>query len=257
MLLLTALGVSGCTVVADVPSGAAGETLTERIIEMLLYPMLIIQTALGVSVLALTIAGNSEGSGPETSNNQAEASVSAAATVRARWLAAINRLRPGLIFLTLVRLVLIGLVLRDLTAFQGSYLALLVSDTPLSVPTTALVLFVSFAAALSIPFTMLAFDGAAGVLLSVLLKKRVYTLSFQVVKFVLRVAFVIGVTWLTLGFVAGTRPLEPWLAWLAVFGAGAGTDWGLMMMHLGFSSDVWRMIPLGVFIGEKTGYGQK
>ncbi len=238
IMLLVALGVSGCAVAPDVASSTIGQNLTERIIEVLLYPILIIQTAMGVSAVALTISVSGTTPGD------------AARTLRARWRGVFRRLRPGLVLVTLVRLVLIGLVLWGLAASEGRSIDLLIgSNTAMSVQTASLGLFVSFTAALLIPFTLVAFDGAAGVLLSVVFKRRLYSLIFQIVEFVLRAAFVVGITWLTLGYVAGSHPLGPWLAWLTVFGFSSLADWGLMMMHFSFVREVWGTIPYGVFIG--------
>lgn len=249
MMLLLALGVSGCAVAPDVPSSAAGQNLTERMIEILLYPMLVIQTALGVSALALTISATGKQHDPETEDNLGTTPDGTVSPLRARWVGVFHRLRPGLVFVTLVRLVIIGLILRDLVTFEGRAVDLFIGSSALSAPIAVLGWLMSVTAALMIPFTMVAFDAAAGAFLSVVLKKRLYGLIFQFVELVLRVAFVVGITWLTLGFIAGSHSLEPFPAWLTVFGLSAFADWGLMMMHPGFSGEVWGTIPYGILIG--------
>ncbi|MEL6269837.1 MAG: hypothetical protein AAFR22_08490, partial [Chloroflexota bacterium] len=260
VLLLAALGIGGYTAATNIFSSPAGQNLTESIVEILFYPMVIVQTALGISALAFTIGTIGEERGHETWDNLRATPSGAALTLRTRWVAVFYRLRAGLVLVTLVRLVLIGLVLRDLTAFQGRYIDLLiggvtpdipttVGGVPFSVPAAALMLSLFLTATLLLPFTNVAFDASVGLFLATLLKQRLYSLVFQFVEFVLRIAVVGGLIWLTLGFIADTQPLEAWQAWLTVFGFGAFADWGIMMMHLGFSGEVWGTIPYGIFIG--------
>ncbi|MEM6528364.1 MAG: hypothetical protein AAF653_08720 [Chloroflexota bacterium] len=260
VLLLAALAIGGYAAATNVFSSPAGQNLTESTVEILFYPMVIIQTALGIGALAFTIGAIGEERGHETWDNLRATPSGAALTLRTRWIAVFYRLRPGLVLVTLVRLVLIGLVLRDLTAFQGRYIDLLIGGVtpdvptalggiPFSVPAAALMLSLFLTAALLLPFTNVAFDASFGLFLATLFKQRLYSLIFQFVGFVLRIGVVGGLIWLTLGFIANTQPLEPWQAWLTVFGFGAFADWGLMMMHLGFSGEVWGTIPYGIFIG--------
>lgn len=248
VLLLTTVGVSGCAVAPDVSGGPGGQNLTENIIEILLYPMLIIQTTLGVSALAITISVTGEGRVRETQAALSKNPDGDPHPLRDRWMSVFHRLRPGLVFITVLRLVLIGWVLFDLAFSEGRSIALFADGTSVSVLTASLWLFLSFVASLLMPFTLVAFDAAAGVFLSVVLKKRLHSLMFQVVELVLRTAFVVGVTWLTLGFVAGSHSLESWQAWLTVFGFSAFADWGFTLLHLGFVDAVWGTIPYGIFM---------
>jgi hypothetical protein len=260
ILLLLALAVGGYAVATNVFSTPPGQNLTESAVEILFYPMVIIQTALGIGALAFTIGAISQERSSLTWDNLRATPSGAGLSLRTRWVSVFYRLRGALGLITLVRLVLIGLVLRDLTAFQGRYIDLLVGGVtpdipstlgglPFSVPAAALMLSLFLTAALLLPFTTIAFDASVGLFLSNLFKQRVYSLIVQFVLFVIRIGIVSGLIWLTLGFIGNSRPLEPWQAWLSVFGFGAIGDWGLMMMHLGFSGEVWGTIPYGIFIG--------
>jgi len=262
VLLLAGLGVGGWAVATNVFAQPAGQHATDIAISVLFYPMLVVQIGLSLAALALTIGTVSEERGHLTWENLRATPSGAALTLRTRWASVFYRLRAALGLVVLIRLLLIGGMLLDLTAFQGRYLDLLISGVepslptmlgpvPFAVPLAALLLALFLTATLLLPFTDVAFNAALGILLSTLISRRIYSVVLQFLLFIVRVAVVAALVWLVMGFIEGRSPfpLEDWQAWLSVFGFSAFADWGLMLLHLGFSGEVWTLIPYGLFIG--------
>ena len=88
-----------------------------------------------------------------------------------------------------MRALLIGLMLWELTAFQGRYLDLLINGIVPDVPLVAAVLLVSFTmtAALLLPLTTVGMDAAIGLLVSALVQQRTYSTLLQAVLIFVRV----------------------------------------------------------------------
>ncbi len=262
---LLVLAVGGYAEATSLFTRPPGQNLTESVVQVLFYPMVIVQVVISISALGLTIGTISEERSHMTWDNLRATPKGAALTFRTRWAAVFYRLRGLLGLVTLVRLVLIAGVLLDLTAFQGRYLDLLtggitpdlpntIAGVPVAVPLGALLLSLFLTAALVLPFTTVALDASVGLLLSTLLKQRVYSLIVQFLLFVLRVALVAVLVLVVTAFLEGRQsPIQlqavSWQAWLAVFGFSAIADWGLLMLHLGFSGEMWATVPYGIFIG--------
>ncbi len=257
---LVILGLGGYAAATDIFTQPPGQHLTDSAVEILFYPMVILQVLTGIAALSLTIGTVSEERSHLTWDNLRATPIGAGLTLRTRWAAVFYRLRGLLALITIVRVLLIAGVLLDLTAFQGRYLDLLIggitpdipttlSGIPFAVPAAALMLSLFLTAALLLPFTSTAFDASIGLLLSNILRQRIYSLIIQFLVFVVRVGIVAGLIWLVQRYVDGTQTLTEWQAWAALFGFSAIADWGLMLMHLGFAGEIWAIIPYGIFLG--------
>lgn len=260
VLVLAALGIGGYAIATNVFTQPAGQNLTEIAVNIVFYPVVIVQVGVSIAALALTVGVVSEERSHLTWDNLRATPIGAGLTLRTRWAAVFYRLRGVLGAVTFVRLFLIAGVLLDLTAFQGRYLDLLIGGIepnipaqlggiPFAVPAAALMLSLFLTAALLLPFTWVAFDAAVGLFLSNLLGQRVYSLVVQFLLFVLRIGVVGGLVWFSLRYVDGGQTLESWQAWLTMFSFAAVADWGLMMLQLGFAGEIWATVPYGIFIG--------
>ena len=259
VLVLVGLAVGGYAAATELFSQPPGQNLTNIAVNVVLYPMLVIQVGLSLAALGLTISAVSEERSRLTWDNLRATPGGAGLVLRTRWAAVFYRLRGLLGLIVGVRLLLIVGVLYDLTAFQGRYLDLLVGSiepslpaalgpVPLAVPLVALLLSMFLAAALLLPFTSVAFNAAAGLLLSTLLRQRIYTSVVQFLIFMLRVAAVGALVWLVLGFQDNVQLLPAWQAWLGFLSFSVFADWGLMLLELGFMGELWALVPYGVFI---------
>jgi hypothetical protein len=173
--------------------------------------------------------------------------------MRARWSAAIfYRLSGFVLALYLVRLVLVGALVIDLTAFGGDYLALISGGgvTPqLPVVVVILLLALSMSASFILPLTGLGLDAAFGLLLSTFIQNRVFLTLAQVILGLARFA-VAGLLFVWLiqqtDIVTMTSSVS---AWLSMVGFGAFTDWGLRYLNLNIYSEYWAMVQYSIFVG--------
>lgn len=230
----------------------AGQTTVETVNAILFWPLIALQLILTIAALASTSSFVSEEMRDQHWDNLRVTEHGAEMSMRARWVAVFYRLR-GLIALVLVaRAVLIGLMLWELTAFQGRYLDLLINGLVPDVPLAAAVLLVSFTmtAALLLPLTTVGMDAATGLLVSALVQQRTYSALLQVVliffRLVVTAALLFGAALFMDGQLFQTSNVG---AWLLMAGYSAIGDWGLSLLHLGRYSEIWATIPYGIFIG--------
>ncbi|MEO0564269.1 MAG: hypothetical protein AAF125_19345, partial [Chloroflexota bacterium] len=264
--LLALLLAGGYAYATDIFNAPAGQNLTEAANRVLFFPLVILQLFMGIMALAYTVGTVGEEQRRVTWDNLRATPNGAGLTLRTRWISVFYRLRLLLFVVTIARLLLIFGVLRDLTAFQGRYLDLLVGGVtpnfpvtlggiPFAVPVAALMLSLFLTAALLLPFTMVAFDAAIGLWFSTRFHNRAFTVVLQFLLVVLRVAAIGGLVWLTLGFADGSFSLEigapDWLPvqWLVLFGMSAFADLGTKFLHLGFAGEMWVIVPYSIFIG--------
>ncbi|MEP7292007.1 MAG: hypothetical protein ABI835_09495 [Chloroflexota bacterium] len=242
----------GVLIATDLLRRPAGQTPVETVNAILFFPLLLLQVIL--SIAALTSTSNFVGDEMRRQNwdNLRATEQGAEMALRARWVAVFYRLR-GLIGLALLgRAVLIGLMLWELTAFQGRYLDLLINGIVPDVPLVAAVLLVSFmmTAALLLPLTSVGFDAALGLLVSALVSQRTYSTLVQAVLIFLRIGvtalLIFAVTTLMNGQFFQSSDLG---AWLLMAGYGAVGDWGLAFLNLGRSSEIWATVPYSILLG--------
>ena len=232
---------------------AAGQTPVEVVNAVLFWPLLVLQVLLSIAGLASTSTFVSDEMRRQNWDNLRATELGAEISMRARWAAVVfYRLRGLLGVVLIARAILIGLMLWELTAFQGRYLDLLINGITPDVPLVAAVLLVSFlmTAALLLPLTTIGFDAAVGLLVSALVQQRTYSTLIQAVLIFVRLIVIAGL------LVGATLVLQGQFlqssdvaAWLLMVGYGAIGDWGLAFLHLGRSSELWATIPYGIFLG--------
>jgi hypothetical protein len=264
IFLLLVLFAGGYAYATNLFQTTAGQNLTERVSRVVFFPMVILQVFMGLMALAYTVGTVGEEQRKITWDNLRATPSGASLTLRTRWVSVFYRLRIFLIVITLVRLALIAGVLRDLTAFQGRYLDLLIGGitptlpvtlggVPFAVPVAALMLSLFLTAALLLPFTMVALDAAVGIWLSTRFYQRVYIVVIQFLLLILRVATVVGLIYVTFQFLDNNFNLDyiDWLPldWLTFFGFAAFADQGVRLLHLGFAGEMWVLVPYSIFIG--------
>ncbi len=248
-----ALLLVGVLIATSLFRHSAGQTLPEMVNTVAFWPLIALQLALSVAAMTSTSNFVSDEMRRQNWDNLRATEQGAEIAMRARWVSVFYRLR-GLIGIVLaVRVLLIGLMLWELTSFQGRYLDLLINGITPDVPLIAAVLLVSLlmTAALLLPLTTVGLDAATGLLVSAVVQTRTYSTLLQGVLIFLRVI----VTGLLL--IGATLFLEGQLfqsvdaaAWLLIGTYGAVGDLGLAFLHLGRSTEIWALIPFGIFLGS-------
>ncbi len=251
-LVVVLLFVAGYVIGTGLLQNPLGQNLTESAINLVYWPTLALQVLAQVGALALTVNAVSEQKRRQTWDNLRATESGAGLSLRARWATVYYRLRFILGIILVVRIGMIAGILYDLTAFQGRYIDLLINNiTPEISPVVgALLLAFLMTAGLLLPFTSIGLIAAFGLLISVSIQQRVYSVMVQMIGVILRLfivgALVYGATIFIRGELTTLGNLESWLL-MATFGAVG--DWGLSYLHLGFYSEVWATIPYGVFFG--------
>ena len=232
---------------------SAGQTPVEVVNAVLFWPLLVLQVLLSIAGLASTSTFVSDEMRRQNWDNLRATELGAEMSMRARWAAVVfYRLRGLLGVVLIARAILIGLMLWELTAFQGRYLDLLINGITPDVPLVAAVLLVSFlmTAALLLPLTTVGFDAAVGLLVSALVQQRTYSTLIQAVLIFVRLALTAGLlVGATLVLQGQFLQSSDGAAWLLMLGFGAIGDWGLAFLNLGRSSELWATIPYGIFLG--------
>jgi hypothetical protein len=226
---------------------------SQMLSSILFWPAFVLQIALQLTVLAMTVNTVGEERRRQTWDSLRATSSGPALALRARWSAVILYRVRGLIgLLVLARLVLIAGILVDLTAFRGEYINYLIAGSVTEVPLVLGVLLLAFTmtASLLLPVTGIAFDAALGLLVSTFAHQRVYTTLAQITLVSVRM-LVIGLLLLGITqFRDGVLEISDALTWLLLLAFAAVGDWGLSLLYLGFyGAEVWATVPYGIFLG--------
>lgn len=229
----------------------SGQNLTERLIAIVFWPTLVLQVLMQIVALSLTVNVVAEHKRRQTWDNLRATEGGAALAFRTHWAAVFYRLRPMLAVILLVRIILIFGILYDLTAFQGRYIDLLINGVipDVSPIVAALLLAFLMTASLLLPFTTVGMDAALGLLISVSVQQRIYSVMTQMIIIILRVGLVVGLTYAATQFIRGQLALPDGAAWALMGVFSALGDWGLSFLHLGFYSEIWATIPYAIFMG--------
>jgi len=252
LVLAVLLVVIGYLIATDRLNRPAGQTGVEAINAVLYFPILLLQLILGI--VAITSTSNFVGDEMRRQNwdNLRATEQGAEMAIRARWVAVFYRLRGLLGVVLLLRALLIGLMLWELTAFQGRYLDLLINGILPEVPLVAAVLLVSFlmTAALLLPLTSVGFDAALGLLISAVVQQRTYSTLVQAFLIFLRVGVMAALLLTLTAFLNGQLfQVSDAGAWLLAASYGAIGDWGLAYLQLGRISEIWATVPYGIMLG--------
>jgi hypothetical protein len=113
----------------------------------------------------------------------------------------------------------------------------------------ALLLAFLMTAALLIPLTSTGLLAAIGLLISVNVQQRVYSVMLQLIVILFRLLIVAALVVGAWQFISGAWQISDLGAWFLMGGFGALGDWGLKFLHLGFYSEVWATVPYSIFFG--------
>jgi hypothetical protein len=251
-LLVAALLFGGALVATDFLRQPAGPSLTESAAAILYWPLLAAQAALHIAAIAITGSAIGAARRRQTWDNLRATAGGAELALRSQWALVFYRLRGPLGVVLLLRALLIGGVLFDLTAFQGRYLDLLTSGIvpPVPVPLAALLLACAMTAGLLLPLTAVGLDAAVGLWLGAAFQTRTYTALAQVIVVLVRLALIAGLAAATNAFIVGSLlTLPDAAAWALLLAFGAAGDQGLAFLNLGLFGEVWAVVPYGILIG--------
>lgn len=229
--------------------------ISQALMAVIFWPVFVVQIVLRLAALGMTVGAVGEEKRRQTWDSLRTTYSGASLALRARWSAVVfYRLRPGLLLVTVARLVLIGAVLYDLTAFSGEYLNYLTGNiTPdVGLPVAVLLLALTMTASLLLPLTAVGFDAALGLFVSTFVEQRIYVALAQITLSALRIG-IIGLLLLLMTdfrvdfLIEGSTQAG---LWLLVFGFAALGDWGLSLLWLGFfGGEVWPTVDYSLLVG--------
>lgn len=224
-----------------------GQSLTLSLHNIVYWPVLALQQLIGFVAFTLTANAVSDEVRRQHWDSLRATPDGVALSLRTRWAAAYYRLRPLLALVLVVRLVLVLGILYDLTAFGGRYFDLLlngiVPDVPLVLGLVLLTLFMT--AALLSPLVSLGLEAAFGLLFSVTVRQRTYSILLQIFLLLARLAVVAGLAQGMTQFLNAEIVVQPYPMLLAG-GYAALVDGGLAYLNLGLYGDVWAKAPWSV-----------
>jgi hypothetical protein len=172
--------------------------------------------------------------------------------IRARWLGAFVRIRLLLLALLALRLLMLGLLLVEVTAMRGEYLALLGAlrvQPPIPAPVLVVLVAAAVVGALVLPLANAALDSALGLWASQNLRERTFVLTMQLSWAAARLFAGLALVWLferilnNEVMVAEGSYMPVYLLYTV-----AG-DAGLSLLNVTYSADIWARIPYSVGVG--------
>jgi len=143
LALAVAAGI-GTVIATNFFTQPAGETLFDSIHAIAYFPLLIAQLALRVVAFAMTADTVGEEMRRQQWDSLRATPNGADLALRTRWIGVFYRQRGFIIALLISRVLLIGVMLYELTGFQGRYLDLLIYRITPEVALPAAILLLSF-----------------------------------------------------------------------------------------------------------------
>ncbi len=248
-----ALLIIGGLIATNLLTRAPGQTPVETINAVLYFPTLALQLLITIIAVTSTAGVIAEEQRRQNWDTLRVTEGGAALRLRARWSAAVfYRLRGLLGVVIALRVVLIGLLLYELTAFQGRYLDLLIIGiTPeIDVALAVILTACGLTAAILLPLAGASFDAAAGLVIAALAPGRTFSTLAQALYICARIGITAGLLIGVGQFISGDLAQSSDVgAWLLIGSAGALGDWGLFMLYLDRVSALWATIPYGIALG--------
>ncbi|MFZ4816632.1 MAG: hypothetical protein ACOYL5_19005 [Phototrophicaceae bacterium] len=265
VLIALALGAGSYLVASQNGRESIGQPNSEWVNTVVFFPLLGLQMFVSVVALAFTIGVVNGQEQRQTWDTLRASGNGVAIILRAAWASVFYRLREWLAILLAVRLILVGLVLFDLTSFEGTYLDWLTggivplipqtwAGIPLATLVGSLLVTLHLVALLVLPFTAVGFEAALGLWLSTWFRQRIYSVIVFMILLLAQVALIlflygqfsaIALQGLTVGEIPYTAPQ----AWGVLFGFFALADWGVKFSFLTFAGEMWALIPYSILIG--------
>ncbi len=178
------------------------------------------------------------------------------AALRAAWAATVYYRLSGLLGMLVYapRVLLLGLLLWDLTAFRGEYLTMIAGGhAPALPPFFELPLLGAFiAAAFIVPLSALGLETAVGLLFSTFARSRQTASLLQFGLTIVRVLWaVIAVSLMSdlLNTVKTSQLTSETNGVLIMLVNGAAGDWGLSGLHAETVDSLWANIPYSAYVG--------
>ena len=242
--------LGGAAVIARAvfPVAAGGDNLTTLIWQSSYYPMLGLQLLTVVLALAMGAAAAVEPRRRKTWDHLRVTESGAESVLRVRWAGILYRLRAPLTLLFSMRLLFVGGMLYDLTAFGGHYAQMLGAQASPPLPAWRLdLLLIALSATVCVllPFAQVGLAAALGILISVALRERLVAAIAHLIIIALQVAFTLAGALAFAEMLPRGAPDAGGWPYALVLGASAFGDWGLLLAQLGSLGEVWRRVELG------------
>lgn len=257
-LVLVILVIGIYAVASGNLQGGIGQSFSARLMSIILVPTIALQLILGIGAMVMTSGVVGQEKRRQTWDNLRATEGGARLTLRAQWSAAVFYRLAGLLAgIYLVRLVALGALVVDLTAFRGEYLSYIIGgiEPQVTLAVGVIVLALTMTSAFILPLTGLGLDAAFGLLLSTFVQQRVFVAMAQIIVAGLRVGAAVLLFLAMQTILDGGTLVEPGsqittltsLGALTLFGGFA--DWGLQSLHLAVLDGMWALVPFGIFVG--------
>jgi hypothetical protein len=242
------IGAVALNVAEGAPSGIAYTALY--------VPTVLAQALVSAAAFGLTIHTVHNLRRKQTWDSLRATAGGADAAMRAAWAAAVYyRLRGALgVLVYAPRLVLLGLLLWDLTAFRGDYLTLIAGGhQPAITPPFEILLLGAFvSAAFLLPLSAIGFEAAIGLLLSTFARSRQTASLIQIVLTIGRFIWGIAPMLMAVELISTASSgieMDPAGSWFKLLLNGAAGDWGIGALHTATTDTIWSAIPYAAYIG--------
>ncbi len=251
VLLAALLLLIGYLVATDLNATPAGQNVVESLNNILYFPILIVQVILRIAAFTLTAGVVGEQVRFGKWDNLRATEHGAELTMRTRWASVFYRLRGLIGVVTVLRLILVGGILYDLTSFQGRHLDLFIVGITPEVPLVVAVLLLSFlmTASLLLPVTGTGFDASMGLLISSHVPGRTFGAMAQGLYILARMALTVVLVLAATAFLNNQLPTSDLGSWLLLLVFSAIGDWGVAFLFLSRFGEVWAIVPYGIFLG--------
>ena len=249
LLLLLACAAAAYAAATDLP--LRGSNVSAVIWQSLYFPTLGLQ--LLCFILALTLgAGSVEGErSRKTWDHLRVTEAGAGQALRARWVGILYRLRAPIAAILLVRLVFAVGMLAEMTAFGGLYVEMLGAHAspPLADPRLGL-LHITLTMTLSLlqPLVAIALAAVAGILLTVSIRERIYSLLIQMLIVAAQLVFVAAAALAIASILRGDAEISAGAEYLLLLAYTTFGDWALLLAQLGSLGEIWHRLPYGTNI---------
>lgn len=251
LLLALILGLGGYLYATYIYNSPTKGNITDLAWRTLYFPTLIVQVATSIVALSLGIESIGKERSKNTWDNLRATESGAEFTLRARWIAILYRLRVPIMAILLVRLILVVGILLDLMAYSGGYVGMLTANITPDVPDWRiglLVISLIMTVNILLPITMIASSAGIGILISVAVKERAYTIVAQVILSFFQIMVTLGLLIALSQFLSGALDLSNEAIFALVLGYSSFGDWGLLFAQLGSVGEIWTIVPYGTLI---------
>jgi hypothetical protein len=243
---------------------APGQHPSEILLNVLRWPLFGLQIIASVAAITMTAGTVGEEVRRQTWDTLRTTSKGTEMFLRARWWSVFKRLSPLLALIFVLRVVLIGALIFEVTAFRGVYLErLLANADPIIAPLVGVgLLAMLLTASVLLVFAGVGLDASLGILISTTFTPRLGVVA-QAAVTILRVALALSLLILFEQLKGGTLIVDPNAvaqttgaiatntggAWFVVLFFGGFADWGMSFLNLSLLGEIWRIVPYTVYIG--------